>query len=291
MTYDPAAGLYIGGDAFGLGPAPEPPSPAPDRLEHLIRFEHARKRLAVTEFAGAAALPEAVEAALHLTDVATLRRVREQLRARAREAGAYLPEGLADSWGLAPGSIVVALGDSITDDAVSWAEILRAPLERDGITLLNAGLSGDTTADLLRRLYGVAALEPALVITMIGTNDAQRHGNVGKPLLSVGETAANLRAIRSWLRSCGTRTAWLTPPPVDEAALATACAPRPFAIHNADVRHIAAAIAQFPDPMVQSAQVLGDPPRGGVLLDDGVHPSDAGQALLAAALVRALSSG
>src|SRR3954447_2441989 len=108
MTYDPAAGLYVGGDAFGLEAAPSPPLPGPARLEQLIRFEHARKRLAVTEFAGAAALPEAVEAALHLTDAATLRRVREDLRARARAAAAQLPDDLAGSCGLAPGDVVVA---------------------------------------------------------------------------------------------------------------------------------------------------------------------------------------
>jgi lysophospholipase L1-like esterase len=289
MTYDPAAGLYVGGDAFGLPAAPPPPLPAPARLEHLIRFEHARKRLAVTEFAGAATLPEAAEAALHLTDAATLRRVRERLRARALEAAAGLPADLARSWRLDPGSVVVALGDSITDDAVSWAEILRAPLEQGGLTLVNAGLSGDTTADLLRRLYGVVALDPALVVTMVGTNDAQRHGRGGKALVTAAESTANLRAIRTWLRSCGARTAWITSPPVDEAALAAAAGPRPFVIRNADVRRIAASIRRFPDPVVESASVLGDPPRDSLLMSDGVHPSDAGQALLASALADALS--
>jgi len=268
--FDPAAGLYLSRDPDAAAPAP-----SPERLEQLIRFEHARKRLAAFEFAGP--LSDEAEAALHLTDAPTLRAVREGLRERASAAGAGLPCDFARS-----GDVVVALGDSITDDLVSWAEILRGPLERAGALLVNAGLSGDTTADLLRRLYGVVALRPTLAITMIGTNDAQRHGGA-KPLVSGDESIANLRALRDWLRRAGARTAWITPPPVDESALAAAVAPRPFEIRNADLRRIARAIHAFPDPVVDGA-VVGD-----LLLADGVHPSAAGQAKLAAAVAQGLS--
>jgi lysophospholipase L1-like esterase len=270
--YDPAAGLYLSAEPNAVAPVP-----SAERLEQLIRFEHAPKRLATFEFAGP--LSEEAEAALHLTSVETFRAVRSRLRSRASTLGADLRAGVAGE-----GDIVVALGDSITDDLVSWAEILRGPLERAGAVLVNAGLSGDTTTDLLRRLYGVVELAPTLVITMIGTNDAQRHGGAAKPLVSAQESAANLHALRTWLRRAGARTAWITPPPVDEAALATAISPRPFEIRNTDLRRIAEVIHAFPDPVIDGGEAVGD-----LLLDDGVHPSEAGQAKLAAAVAQRLS--
>src|SRR5262245_9754635 len=52
---------------------------------------------------------------------------------------------------IAPGTTVVAIGDSYTDDLQSWFEILRHLLElrrpQDGIRLVNAGVSARTTVE------------------------------------------------------------------------------------------------------------------------------------------------
>ena len=59
---------------------------------------------------------------------------------------------------------VVFLGDSLTE-AGRWAEYF-ADLE-----VVNAGRSGDTTADVQDRLGEVVQQHPAAVVVMVGTND------------------------------------------------------------------------------------------------------------------------
>jgi lysophospholipase L1-like esterase len=63
----------------------------------------------------------------------------------------------------APGGVVF-LGDSLTERA-EWAELLGDP------RALNRGVAGDTVADALARAGDVAALAPARVLVMLGTND------------------------------------------------------------------------------------------------------------------------
>ena len=272
MSYDPRAGAYVGGEDFGV-PATAPPPMSAAELETLVRFEHPAKLLSVAELPGAAGLGAVEQAAAYRTDAATV----DALRARFRsEVAARRLDGVPD-----PGR-VVALGDSITDDLLSWAEILRA----SGLEVVNAGVSGDTTADALRRLYGITLVEPDLVVTMLGTNDCQRHGPDAALLVSPAETARNLAAIAAWLRETGARRLWITPPPVDEAALARAAGPRPFAIRDADVRAVAAAVHALGDPVVDLHEVFGD--RPGLLMEDGVHPTLEGQTAIAEAVASVL---
>jgi acyl-CoA thioesterase-1 len=145
--------------------------------------------------------------------------------------------------------------------------------------VVNAGVSGDTTADALRRLYGVVSLEPDLVIAMLGTNDCQRHGPELKRLVSPAETARNLAAIAAWLPGC----VWITPPPVHEEALVAAVGSRPFTVRDEDVRAVG---AMLPGPVVDVYEPLRE-----LLMDDGVHPSFAGQRAIAAAVLRVVGGG
>src|SRR4051812_24320979 len=82
-------------------------------------------------------------AAQRAEQLAVVGRAAEEL---IREAGLRAP--------VLGGGTVVALGDSITADALSWFEILRAVERRLGGTarLVNAGISGETTADLRKRV-------------------------------------------------------------------------------------------------------------------------------------------
>lgn len=70
---------------------------------------------------------------------------------------------------------IVCLGDSITwgypwGPEYSWVNISA---QTTGLTLINKGVNGDTTEDLLRRYNrDVAALKPSHLIIMVGTNDA-----------------------------------------------------------------------------------------------------------------------
>jgi acyl-CoA thioesterase-1 len=90
---------------------------------------------------------------------------------------------------------IVALGDSLTaglgvaaDEA--YPARLEARLRREGYAyrVINAGVSGDTTAGGRRRLDWVLRAKPAVAIVALGANDALRG-------LPVAAMEANLAAI------------------------------------------------------------------------------------------------
>lgn len=101
------------------------------------------------------------------------------------------------------GPLVVFLGDSLTagfglaEDEAFPAVVGRLLLD-DGVPIrvVNAGVSGDTTAGGLRRIGWVLRQEPSIVVVGLGANDALR----GQPL---EETEANLRQIVSTARGAG----------------------------------------------------------------------------------------
>lgn len=76
-----------------------------------------------------------------------------------------------------PGTAVVAFGDSITAGVgAAREESYPARLEeRLGIEVVNAGVSGDTTAEGLGRVGRVLARDPWLVIVEFGGNDLLRR--------------------------------------------------------------------------------------------------------------------
>jgi lysophospholipase L1-like esterase len=265
------------------------PSPTPDpALEALVRFCHPRKILAATRLPAPDTLSEATLAALYGT---TLERYRAAERLIAAEV-AQLARRIEAHPGLAAlptGARLLAVGDSITDDAGSWAELLAAALAQR-VTVVNAGLSGDTSADLVARS---ARLPPAdVAVVLVGTNDARRHGRDGVPVLICDRgTARNVRVLdRALRRRCG-RVLWVAPPPVDEARAAADEELRAAGLiwRLADVRRKAAVVGEATaGAAVDLWPAFGDPPQPRLLRPDGVHPSPAGQLVIAEAVLRAL---
>jgi acyl-CoA thioesterase-1 len=101
--------------------------------------------------------------------------------------------------------VIVALGDSLTagfgvapDEA--WPARLAARLAREGYAyrVVNAGVSGDTSAGALRRVDWALRSRPDLVIVAVGANDGLR----GQPAAVVRQ---NLEAIVRRLREAGTQ--------------------------------------------------------------------------------------
>lgn len=75
------------------------------------------------------------------------------------------------------GETVVALGDSLTfgygaSKQMSYPERLA---KKTGWKVINAGVNGDTTANVLARLEGVVQQKPKLVLLSIGGNDVLRR--------------------------------------------------------------------------------------------------------------------
>jgi acyl-CoA thioesterase I len=297
VAYDPRRGLYVGGRPFGL-PEPLLPVPDADELELLVRFEHPGKFLAVKELPGGALRDDHCLAQAYGSSPAALARVRDRLRAELWEAAdLLLGEGgvreAVAAFGVPAGGTFVALGDSITDDVQSWAELLRCCLERvrpDEVTVVNAGVSGDTTADALARLHGIVALRPDLVIAMLGTNDCQLHGPHRAQVVSPRDSRANVAAISRWLRDAGTRVVWLTPPPVDREALAASVGERRFDIHAGNLRRFTESLTTTGLEVVDTGARLAPSAAAGDLLPDGVHPTLTGQRRIAETVLLALGS-
>lgn len=100
---------------------------------------------------------------------------------------------------------ILVLGDSLSAGyGLSAAEAFPAQLEQalrqsgQKVRVINAGVSGDTTAGGLARLEWALAERPQLVIVQLGANDALRG-------LDPEQVRANLDAILTRLQQAGTQ--------------------------------------------------------------------------------------
>lgn len=161
--------------------------------------------LLIPALAACGACKPAAEAA---RDSALQRRAASRLAAppasspAASKAPAVLQETGASA---AAGPLVAFLGDSLTaglglplDQA--YPALLGQKMKQLGapIRVLNAGVSGDTSAGGLRRLSWILAQRPAVVVVELGANDALR----AQP---PEEIERNLREIVSRARAAGAR--------------------------------------------------------------------------------------
>jgi acyl-CoA thioesterase I len=268
-----------------------------EQLAYLMAYLHPEKMLG--DFPGVGDVP------LHSLfgiDEATYTALWQGFAQRARGAAQQLLADPAfarniDRLPFSAGQTVVGFGDSITDDYQSWLEILRQLLDlrrsKDGIAVINAGYSGDTTSQMLSRFLGVVRQKPDWIICMAGTNDARAHGKQPvKTMVSIEETAANLAALRHFAaRETAAYWVWLTPTPVIEHKIAAHwhLGGGEMAWSNHDLRAVADLVRRQPDPVVDLQAAFGDPADPDLLLSDGLHPSLAGQTVIVKALVEQLT--
>lgn len=270
----------------------------PEQLEYVIQFRHPEKMLV-----GMAGINERNVAALFDIDVAAYQRIKGQFGARAYRAAADLladPEFATrvDRLPFEPGQTVVGLGDSITDDYQSWIEILRHLLAirrpKDEINVVNAGISGDTTSQMISRFLDVVLQGPDWIVCMAGTNDARRHGlSPTKILVSAEETEKNLAMLRNFAATqTSAQWVWMTPATVIPDLIAAHWFLGPFQMMwlNEDLSAIAEAMRRQTEPVLDLQAVFGVPADPKLLLSDGLHPSLAGQKAIVQALVETLSS-
>jgi acyl-CoA thioesterase-1 len=174
--------------------------------------------------------------------------------------------------------VIVVLGDSLTaglgvasDEA--YPALLETRLRRAGLAyrVVNAGVSGDTTAGGLRRLDWVLRSRPEIVVVALGANDGLR----ALPLSTVRD---NLTAIVTRLRAAGARVllAGMRLPPNYGDAYAGDFAQT--------FRGVARATSVAFLPFLLEG-VAGDP---GLTQADGIHPNAAGQRVVAETVWRAL---
>jgi lysophospholipase L1-like esterase len=235
--------------------------------------------------------------------VAVCDRFAGQTRQAAEELLAEPPTAAAvDALALSPGSTVAVIGESTTDVADSWCQILGQLLQLRrpdaDIKLVNAAVSGYPTTMCLRVLSGVLLRHrPDWVVLSVGGNDVLRYGaGAGKPLVSVAETAQNLAEMRRLVVTSGARPVWmtLTAFDVDRAALHPPLQAQQIWLREADAAAVSDAIlaqARGGDTVVDLQDAFGRPPDPAMLQPDGIHPSAAGQRAIARAFVRQLHPG
>lgn len=169
---------------------------------------------------------------------------------------------------------VVFLGDSLTAGYGLSAEqafpaLVEAALDGAGVpvTVVNAGVSGDTTAGGLRRIDWVLQQNPDIVVIGLGANDMLRG-------LAPAEARANLRSIVEKARAKGAAVVLLG------MRANPALGPGYVAEFNAIYPDIA---REFDLPLLPFLLegVAGDRTLNQV---DGIHPTAEGQRLLAAAI-------
>jgi acyl-CoA thioesterase I len=175
---------------------------------------------------------------------------------------------------LPAGSVVLALGDSITHGTGAAPEAAYpAQLAKlTGWTVVNAGVPGDTSAQALARLPELlAGHKPALVIASIGGNDFLRR-------IPEADTAANLRRIVALAREAGAQVLLVAVPrPTLAAAVGAGLSDHPV------YEKLAAELA-LPLHAGGWAGVLGDEQ----LKSDQIHANAAGYRVFAEGLLTRL---
>ncbi|WP_431970447.1 SGNH/GDSL hydrolase family protein [Nocardia sp. bgisy134] len=193
----------------------------------------------------------------------------------------------------APGSRVVALGESSTADRLSWFEILRhlLALHRPGdeISCTNLAVAGATTTQVLGGSGSWGFLRPDWVLCQLGANDAQRLGREGERVVSAAETARNVELLRGQARD--SRWVWLTPTAVDEQLLAEFA---PFRMSGIswrvkDHEETAAALLERPEATIDTLAVTRPTPEQSLFEPDGVHLTLAGQVAVVRVALAGLS--
>lgn len=183
----------------------------------------------------------------------------------------------------------VFTGDSITHGLMhthGWRsyvehfhERLRGELGRTADCVVNTGVSGNRTTDLIAAFdHRVTRFAPAVVSVMLGTNDATA-GEEG-----IGEFSENLAAIVAAIRATGAQPLLHTPPWIDVTRAET----------RASLPEYAAAVGRVADqggvPLVDHyAYWAGiDPAQRQAWMADPFHPNARGHLELARTLLRRL---
>ena len=159
------------------------------------------------------------------------------------------------------GSTVIAFGDSLVEGrgSTNGRDFVSTLSQRLGVTIINAGRSGDTTGAALARLdRDVLAHSPRVVIVVLGGNDYLRH-------VPVNETFRNLSAIVTKIRDRGAA--------VVLAGVSVGLLTDPYgARYEALARETSSGLV--PD-------ILGGLMGRSDRMSDAIHPNDAGYEIIA----------
>ncbi|WP_256757438.1 GDSL-type esterase/lipase family protein [Cohnella sp. WQ 127256] len=266
-------------------------------LVKLVQTQHPEKLLSF-----ARNLDDNAIAAIYGMDSITYRAIKDQFVLLARGAAKQLLEDQAfadkvDHLPFKPRETVIGVGESTTDDLLSWFEILRQLIDirrpQDGIRFINEGISGNTSSQVLGRFSGIIAKEPDWIMCMLGGNDVLRVGpEPTKTLVTADETAQNLAAIRQIAAARSkAEWVWITPPTfVEERVAAFSYFQQAYlSWRNSDILLIGDIIRSLPDRVVDTQERFGAPASSLWVGPDGLHPILAGHQAIVTWLVEELA--
>lgn len=170
--------------------------------------------------------------------------------------------------------VLLCLGDSLTaayqlDEAQGWPALLDQRLRKDlpGWKVVNAGASGDTSGEALRRLDWLLRSHPRAAFVCLGANDGLR----GLPLAVLGR---DLSKIVRRLKASGAAV-----------YLAGMDLPTNFgADYRRDFKALYPALAAREGVDLMPFLLQGVAGRPEMNLPDGLHPNAEGQRLVAASV-------
>ncbi|MBX3750756.1 MAG: SGNH/GDSL hydrolase family protein [Opitutaceae bacterium] len=199
---------------------------------------------------------------------------------------------LADRIAAGEETRIVCFGDSITGIYYhtgghrAWSHLLGDQLKQSWpgarLIMINAGVSGNTTADALARLDAdVLAHRPHLVVMKFGMNDTAR--------LSAETFRAYLHALCDRIRGAGSEILLLTPNAVEPGDAGRP--PEKVAAYAAIVREVGRARGvNVADVYAAFAAVQASAPADWLrLMSDTIHPNLRGHALIAGTAAAALT--
>jgi lysophospholipase L1-like esterase len=271
----------------------------PTRVETAVRFLHPEKGTDLLRLgASGADVAELIARDLGISslDLAARRASLVELREVAARAILDRPgmERAITALPFAQGDVIVALGDSLTADLLSWAYqleyLLGVVLPGRELRVVNHGNSGDTTADVIERLDLVVAERPAWVLQLLGTNDARRHGRGAHRVFTRAAIAGNLATIDAILGTeTSARVVRMTPPPIVEADIAAWAEfdQQRISWRADDVRDIRDDLVAVDPAAIDLYSAIPESMLG----PDGLHLALEGQQAVAEMLIRTLAGG
>jgi len=177
-----------------------------------------------------------------------------------------------------PGPLVVFLGDSLTagyqlGEAQAFPSLVAGALRQEGIPvrIVNAGVSGDTSAGGLRRLEWLLGQKPDVLVVALGANDGLR----GQPL---PEIERNLRSIAEKAKGAGARVLLVG------MRMPTSYGPK----YAEGFARIYKRLHRDLDVPLMPFLLDGVAGRPDLNLPDGIHPNARGQEIVAANVLRYL---
>ncbi len=178
---------------------------------------------------------------------------------------------LAAGMALAENRTLVFLGDSLTAghglmESQSFPSLIQEFLEKDGLdwTVVNAGISGDTTTGGAKRLAWVLKSSPSVIFVALGANDGLRG-------LDPDLTRKNLDDILARAKKSGARV-----------ILAGMQLPLNYgADYRRKFRDVYPALARKHQAAFYPFLLEGVAAKPELNLPDGVHPNESGQKIMA----------